>query len=95
MTKPDHPNGTHRVIEASRRLGGDLLINLQGDEPLILPEQIDRVVEILQTDNEAHIGTLRVDGTPPAITVKDPFVGIDLRYVNKADRKPETTWSKG
>ncbi len=60
LTSPHHPSGTHRVIEASHRVEGDPILNLQGDEPLILPRQIERVVEALEEDAEAHIATLRV-----------------------------------
>jgi 3-deoxy-manno-octulosonate cytidylyltransferase (CMP-KDO synthetase) len=38
--------GTDRVYEAARELGLDLVINVQGDEPLVLPEDISRVIEV-------------------------------------------------
>jgi 3-deoxy-manno-octulosonate cytidylyltransferase (CMP-KDO synthetase) len=60
MTSPDHPSGTHRVVEAAQAVGGDPVLNLQGDEPLIRAEQIDQVVAALEEDPESDIATLCV-----------------------------------
>jgi 3-deoxy-manno-octulosonate cytidylyltransferase (CMP-KDO synthetase) len=65
LTSADHPSGTHRVIEASKRVEGDPVLNLQGDEPLILPKQIEQVVEALEGDEAAHIATLCVATRDP------------------------------
>jgi 3-deoxy-manno-octulosonate cytidylyltransferase (CMP-KDO synthetase) len=65
LTSPEHPTGTHRVIEAAERVGGDPVVNLQGDEPLIRPGQIDRVVEALEEDPTADLATLRVATESP------------------------------
>src|SRR5438552_387017 len=35
MTRADHPSGTDRVAEVAERLDADIVVNLQGDEPLI------------------------------------------------------------
>jgi len=43
MTKPDHPSGTDRIAEAVGRTKADVIINIQGDEPLIDPGLIDRL----------------------------------------------------
>ncbi len=45
MTSEDARCGSERVAEAARQLEGDVFVNLQGDEPLIDPENIDRVAE--------------------------------------------------
>lgn len=52
MTRPDHPCGTDRIAEAAAQSGADLVVNIQGDEPLIDPALIDRAVRVLREDDE-------------------------------------------
>ncbi|MBM3284403.1 MAG: 3-deoxy-manno-octulosonate cytidylyltransferase [Candidatus Aminicenantes bacterium] len=48
MTAAAHQTGTERVAEVARGLRESLIINVQGDEPLIAGEMIDSLVEVLQ-----------------------------------------------
>ncbi|KAK2077217.1 hypothetical protein QBZ16_004851 [Prototheca wickerhamii] len=59
MTDPDCPNGTERCEQAVAALPGkyDIVINIQGDEPLIEPETIDAVVRALQDSPDAVYST--------------------------------------
>ncbi len=47
ITGSGHLTGSDRVAEAARRLDCELVVNIQGDEPLLPPEAIDRVVGLL------------------------------------------------
>jgi 3-deoxy-manno-octulosonate cytidylyltransferase (CMP-KDO synthetase) len=47
MTRPDHPSGTDRIAEAIQGREADVVVNIQGDEPLIDPGLIDRVAAVL------------------------------------------------
>ncbi|MEQ6887631.1 3-deoxy-manno-octulosonate cytidylyltransferase [Halomonas sp. CS7] len=61
MTRDDHPSGTDRLAEVAERLGladDAVLVNVQGDEPLIPPVLIDQVAARLFDDPEASIATL-------------------------------------
>ena len=61
MTRDDHPSGTDRLAEVAERLGladAAVLVNVQGDEPLIPPALIDQVAARLFDDPEASIATL-------------------------------------
>ncbi len=60
MTSPDHPSGTDRVIEAYRKVGQgeQIVINLQGDEPFVLPEQIHSLVSAFDPIGDTAIATL-------------------------------------
>ena len=59
MTAGDHASGTDRIAEVARSLTYDIIVNVQGDEPLIQPEMIDDVISVLD-DPRASIGTLAV-----------------------------------
>jgi 3-deoxy-manno-octulosonate cytidylyltransferase (CMP-KDO synthetase) len=57
MTDKNHPSGTDRIAEVAASLDYDIIVNVQGDEPLIRPEMIDDVITALD-DTRASIGTL-------------------------------------
>ena len=60
MTRADHPSGSDRVAEACRLLGlapGDVVVNVQGDEPLIDPALIDAVTALLAARPQASVST--------------------------------------
>ena len=58
ITRTDHPSGTDRVAEVASGLDADLIVNLQGDEPLVDPAAIDAAVEPLAADASIPMGTL-------------------------------------
>ena len=61
LTSPEHASGTDRTAEAARRmdLGPDeVVVNLQGDEPLLDAEAIRRAAQALSAEPQAGIGTL-------------------------------------
>jgi 3-deoxy-manno-octulosonate cytidylyltransferase (CMP-KDO synthetase) len=51
MTRADHPSGTDRIAEAVAGEECDVLINIQGDEPLMDPELIDRLADVMLSGN--------------------------------------------
>lgn len=63
MTRSDHKSGTDRVAEVARNLVADVIINLQGDEPLIDPAHLDLLPELLEKDPAADMATLAVPVT--------------------------------
>lgn len=60
MTRADHPSGTDRLAEAYAKIGGDydVVVNVQGDEPFIRPEQINDIVEIFAKHPDTRLATL-------------------------------------
>ena len=60
LTQVDHPSGSDRLAEASALLGlspNDVVVNVQGDEPLINPELINQVAELLVQRPTASMST--------------------------------------
>jgi 3-deoxy-manno-octulosonate cytidylyltransferase (CMP-KDO synthetase) len=58
MTSPAHRSGTDRVAEVAEAMDHPVVVNVQGDEPEILPEQVDQVVALLAADETASMATL-------------------------------------
>ncbi len=59
MTRADHPTGTDRLAEVAERLATDLVVNVQGDEPLIDPRMIEQALAPLLADSAIPMGTLK------------------------------------
>ena len=57
MTRADHRTGTDRIAEVAHNLRAEIIVNVQGDEPLIDPATIDRVVNALVEDATAQMAT--------------------------------------
>ncbi len=61
MTPASCRSGSERIKEALKRLkacGNDIIVNIQGDEPLLEPRLIDRTVKALMTDKDCEAATL-------------------------------------
>lgn len=61
MTSSDHQTGSDRIAEACSLLGfddADVIVNVQGDEPMMPPALIDQVAQLLETHPHASIATL-------------------------------------
>lgn len=56
LTSPDCPTGTDRVAEAARRLDADLILNIQGDEPLLPPDAVEALRDALVEGSGRGIG---------------------------------------
>ncbi|MFT3880192.1 MAG: 3-deoxy-manno-octulosonate cytidylyltransferase [Gemmatales bacterium] len=58
MTREDHQSGTDRVAEAAQFHDADIVVNLQGDEPLIEPDALDFTADLLVRHPQAAMATL-------------------------------------
>ena len=59
MTRADHATGTDRLAEVAASLEDELIVNVQGDEPLIAPAMIEAAVAPLLADASIPMGTLK------------------------------------
>jgi 3-deoxy-manno-octulosonate cytidylyltransferase (CMP-KDO synthetase) len=57
MTSPDAPSGTARIASIADRFDADLLVNVQGDQPLVEPQLIDDLIECLLGNEEIDVAT--------------------------------------
>ncbi len=60
LTRRDHVSGTDRVAEVAQKLDADVIINLQGDEPLVEPAALDLLSGLLERDPGVEMATLAV-----------------------------------
>lgn len=58
LTGSQHQSGTDRVAEVARSLDADLVVNIQGDEPLLDPHIVDQLVTYMQAHPELPMGTV-------------------------------------
>lgn len=87
MTSPDHPSGTDRLAEVALNYPDiDVIVNVQGDEPMIPPEVIDRLAECFDYDPELDMATLKVKmqeedyNNPAAVKVVTSLSGYALYF---------------
>ena len=59
LTRDDHPSGTDRVAEAAGTTDAAIIVNIQGDEPLIDPAAIDKAIVALLDDPKCEMATLK------------------------------------
>ena len=100
-TRADHPSGSDRLAEACALLGldgEDLVVNVQGDEPLIDPALIDAVATLLQRQPLARMGTAAhaIDSVadfrnPNVVKVVTDAQGLALTF----SRAPLPWWRDG
>ncbi len=91
ITRADHATGTDRIAEVAHNLRADIIVNVQGDEPLINPETIDRAVNALIEDPDTQMSTTweaitdETDTTNPSV-VKVTF--DENGYATNFSRNP-------
>jgi 3-deoxy-manno-octulosonate cytidylyltransferase (CMP-KDO synthetase) len=66
LTDPDLPSGTDRVYAAAQGTGAAIVVNVQGDEPMMDPANIDRVAAFLKSHPEFPLATVATPIADPA-----------------------------
>ncbi|PJA26219.1 MAG: 3-deoxy-manno-octulosonate cytidylyltransferase [candidate division Zixibacteria bacterium CG_4_9_14_3_um_filter_46_8] len=76
MTSPHHQSGTDRIAEASENLDFDIVVNIQGDEPLIPPSLVDSLIGLFDHAYDFKVATaayvtnnLNLVSTPDSVKV--------------------------
>ncbi len=76
LTRSDHPSGTDRIAEVCQQLRAEehqLIVNVQGDEPMMDPTLISAVAARLASDSEASVSTAAAPITDPE-SLRSPHV---------------------
>lgn len=81
MTSEEHPSGTDRCFEAYKNAGSiaDFIINIQGDEPLIDPEQINLLINNLNSETELATLKKRITDQETLFNPNTPKVICDVK----------------
>jgi 3-deoxy-manno-octulosonate cytidylyltransferase (CMP-KDO synthetase) len=87
LTSADHPTGTDRLAEVAKQCPEvDLIINVQGDEPMIEPQVIDQLAEVFENNPDLHMATLMTQmdkseyHVPSAVKVITDLQGYALYF---------------
>ena len=108
MTSPAHRSGTDRIAEVARQHDAHVILNIQGDEPLIVPSQLDQVAEFLLVHQAVPMATLMTtltrteDITSPHVVkvVVDQdgyalyFSRAPIPYIRDSRPKPQASGSR-
>ncbi|HEU5322105.1 MAG TPA: 3-deoxy-manno-octulosonate cytidylyltransferase, partial [Methylomirabilota bacterium] len=82
LTAADHPSGTDRVWEVAQRRRADVYVNVQGDEPLVTPGHVERLIEPFLADAATRVTTLKIRAAPEELAnpnVTKVVCGLDGR----------------
>lgn len=99
MTRDDHASGTDRLAEVAAGFETDLVVNVQGDEPLIDPAMIDAAVAPLLADPAIVMGTLKAPVAdwqefrdPNVVKVVTDSAGFALYFSRSPVPFPREEW---
>jgi 3-deoxy-manno-octulosonate cytidylyltransferase (CMP-KDO synthetase) len=73
LTSPHHKTGTDRLAEAAEAIEADVIVNVQGDEPLIEPEMISQAIDPVLKEPSLPMSTLKVEIEDPG-EIQNPNV---------------------
>jgi 3-deoxy-manno-octulosonate cytidylyltransferase (CMP-KDO synthetase) len=91
MTRADHQTGTDRIAEVAHNLRAEIIVNVQGDEPLIDPATIDAAVNALVEDQAAEMATTyeAIENAADVLNLSVVKVAFDANgYATNFSRNP-------
>jgi 3-deoxy-manno-octulosonate cytidylyltransferase (CMP-KDO synthetase) len=82
MTSDTAVNGTERIAEITQKIAAKLIVNIQGDEPLVDPDVIDQLVVLMQNNPAAPVGTLvkKIEDVENLMNPNIPKVVVDKDF---------------
>lgn len=81
LTSREHINGTERVAEVAEKIVADIFITMQGDEPLMEPFNIEKIINLMISDSDIQCATLKTAYHDPVDVINSttPKVVSDLQ----------------
>lgn len=58
MTRSDHDSGSDRIAEVAARIDAEVIVNVQGDEPLVRPDDLARLARLMHDEPEVEVASL-------------------------------------
>ncbi|MCX7919815.1 MAG: 3-deoxy-manno-octulosonate cytidylyltransferase [bacterium] len=99
ITSTQHQSGSDRLGEVAQKIDADIVVNIQGDEPLLEPEMIDEMVQPLLSDRTILMGTLkkRISNpedlhNPNIVKVVCDINGFAIYFSRSLIPYPKTGW---
>ncbi len=84
MTSSKLKSGTDRCAAAARKVGAEIVVNVQGDEPVISPKTIDAAVSVLKSSRASLMSTAAVPIDDPAILFSENAVKVVIDKTGRA-----------
>ena len=80
MTSDKHPTGTDRIAEAVKNIDADIVVDVQGDEPLVHPQMIEQAIEPLLQEEDLQLTSLmtKIDNPGDFVDVTVVKTATDL-----------------
>ena len=88
MTKTSHTNSTERIAEACEKINCEIIVNIQGDEPLLYPKHIDKIIEPMLSDSsvEVSIGVTKFNKSESPSDIKAVLdLNDDILFFSRND----------
>jgi 3-deoxy-manno-octulosonate cytidylyltransferase (CMP-KDO synthetase) len=76
MTMKTHASGTDRIAEASKNSDAGIIVNVQGDEPLLDPPSVDAAIDAVLSDGSLDVSTLATPITDEAVFANPNVVKV-------------------
>ncbi len=96
LTRPDHPTGSDRLAELVAETECDLVVNVQGDEPLVDPRAIAQAIEPFLLEKSLQVTTLKVRirhletlRDPNVVKVATDELGFAVNFFRRATVSPQ------
>lgn len=84
MSQKQHESGSDRIAEAVANMDVDIVINVQGDEPFVKKEPLQKLLDVFNKDASVQVASLMQVLTNPASIADPNYVKVAINILNDA-----------